>query len=90
MNTLTPSQLTPSQRDTLVRLRRKAKLAPDYTVDLNEFGSKGSVGHLIRKGAVRVERTEIGPRGGEYPFVALTDEGRRVADYIVVNGLKTW
>lgn len=87
---LTASKLTPSQRNTLLRLRHAARRSPDLAVDLNEFGSKGSVGHLLRKGAVRVDRVEVGPRGGEHKFVALTTEGARVADYIVVNRLKTW
>lgn len=90
MTTLKPSNLTPSQRNTLLRLRSAQRRSPDRTVNLNDFGSPSSVGHLIRKGAVFTSYIEIGTRGGKHPHVALTSEGERVADYIVVNRLKTY
>lgn len=89
--TLTPSKLTTHQRHTLVRLRSRERVVGDgVSFDLRDFGTVAAVRHLIRKGAVSVTETLVGPRGGEYPQVALTGEGRRVADYIVVNRLKTY
>lgn len=81
--------LTPHQRGVLLDLRRRAR-AMGGEISAKDFGCAGAVAHLIRKGAVMVTRTERGPRGGEYPYIALTETGEKYASYVVANGLKTW
>ena len=84
-----PSDLTLNQRRLLIILVERSNRGL-REVDLKDFGSVGGMKHLIRKGAVMVTRTLCGERGGEYPQILPTREGLRVADYIVVNRLKTY
>jgi hypothetical protein len=93
VNYLKPSDLTVAQRSNLVRFVKRYRAETDGIGDGvrdKDFGSISGLNHLIRKGALKVVREEIGPRGGKTRILAATPEGLRVADYIVVNRLKTW
>jgi hypothetical protein len=89
-----PSDLTVSQRGNLVRFVRSHRAITDTSTAMGirdkDFGSKRGLEHLERKGMIRCVREERGPRGGLTRVLTPTPEGYRIADYIVVNGLKTY
>lgn len=88
------SDLTVSQRANLVRFVRSYRRVTNDSAALGirdkEFGSKGGLERLISKGMLKVVHVEVGPRGGRSRILAPTPEGFRIADYIVVNRLKTY
>lgn len=90
---LKPSNLTYSQRSNLIRFvseyRRITNGFGDGVRD-KDFGSKGGLDRLFQKGAIKLVREEVGPRGGITQVLAPTPEGLRVADYITFNRLKTY
>lgn len=93
MSYLKPSNLTASQKGHLVNFvakhRRETNGFGEGVRD-KDYGSAGALRHLERKGAIYCVREERGPRGGVTRILAPTSDGYRVADYITVNGLKTW
>lgn len=90
---LKPGDLTPHQKELLVSFVRTYRTLTngnhDGVRDV-DFGSKRGLEHLEAKGAIRELRVEYGPRGGARRVMVATPDGLRVADYINVNGLKTW
>ena len=91
--TTKPSSLTLNQRRTLLIAREKSSAGMDLAlqpwVPIKETHAPAAAVRLVRMGLLE-ERVEYGPKGGKKVFVRPTPEGKRVADYIKVNRLKTY
>lgn len=82
------SDLTVNQRATLVRIVGRSARGAIF-VGAKETGAPAAAERLAHKGLL--DRSEgTGPRGGKLVNYKPNAEGVRLADYITINGLRTW